>query len=73
MTVVLSLTKNVSLWNDAFAYHMTMTCGVIVGGGDSSGGWVVGEVMLKYVVKVAVWSVVGVLYLVFTWWLCWWL
>ena len=45
--------------------------GVNVGGGDSGGGWVVGVVMVKAVVMVAVGSDVGVLYLVFTWWLCW--
>ena len=28
MIIVLSLTKNASLWNDAFAYHLTMTGGV---------------------------------------------
>ena len=73
MIVVLSLTKNVSLWNDSFAYHMTMTGGVggggNIGGGESGGGWVVGVVMVKPVLKLAVGSVFVVIYLVFTWWL----
>ena len=73
MIVVLSLTKNASLWNDARVYHMTMAGGVgggvNVGGGDSCGGWVVGVVMVKAVVMVAVGRVVGVIYLVYTWWL----
>ena len=33
--IVLSLTKNVSVWNNAFAYHLTMTGGV--GGGVNFG------------------------------------
>ena len=78
---MLGLIKNAILWIDALAYHMTMTGGVgggvNVGGGDSGGGWVVGVVMLNTVEMVAVGSVVGVLYLVYTWWLwqrlCWWL
>ena len=81
MIVVLSLTKNASIWNDALAYHMNMAGGVgggvNVGRGDSGGCWVVGIVMVKTVVIVSVGSVVGVLYLVYTWWLWrrlwWWL
>ena len=42
MIVVLSLTMNASLCNDALTYHMTMTGGVggcvDVGDGDSGGG-----------------------------------
>ena len=38
MIIVLSLTKNASLWNDALANHMTMTGGV--GGGVNFGGGV---------------------------------
>ena len=70
--VVLYLYKNTSLLNDSLAYCMTVargvgggvnvgggaTGGVNVGVGDSGGGWVVGLVMVKAVVMVAVESVV---------------
>ena len=44
MIVVLSLTKNTSLWNDALAYHMTMAGAL--GGGVNVGGGVMLVVVL---------------------------